>query len=207
MTASIDIGAAPEGVQSLALKRANRHGLIAGATGTGKTVTLQVLAEQFAAAGVNVFAADIKGDLSGIAVPGEPAPAWATARAEEIGMPLVPGAAAVTFWDVYGDLGHPVRTTVTEMGPVLMGRVLEATDAQEGALTIAFRLADDWFKEGKKEGLLLDLNDLRADQVYRGGVLAAQNGEVIAPKPPLRALDNSIKEITVAITHFYGAFG
>jgi len=166
MASSIDIGQAPEGRQSLALKRANRHGLIAGATGTGKTVTLQVLAEAFAREGVNVFAADIKGDLSGIAAIGEPPPAWAVARAEEIGIPITPEAATCTFWDVYGELGHPVRTTVTEMGPVLMGRVLEATAAQEGALTIAFRLADDWIKEGKNEGLLLDLNDLRALLTY-----------------------------------------
>lgn len=162
MASSIEIGASPEGVQSLALKRANRHGLIAGATGTGKTVTLQVLAEAFAREGVNVFAADIKGDFSGCAATGDPAPAWATARAAEINMPLTPEAAPAVFWDVYGELGHPVRTTITEMGPVLMGRVLEASDAQAGALTIAFRLADDWIKEGKNEGLLLDINDLRA---------------------------------------------
>ncbi|MBL8532000.1 MAG: DUF853 family protein [Hyphomonadaceae bacterium] len=174
MTASIEIGASVEGVQRLALKRANRHGLIAGATGTGKTVTLQVLAEQFAAAGCNVFAADIKGDLSGIAVPGEPTPAWASARAAEINLPLTPGAAAVTFWDVYGELGHPIRTTVWEMGPVLMARILDATSAQEGALTIAFRLADDWTKEGKPEGALLDLKDLRAILNY-----VAENGDTI----------------------------
>jgi DNA helicase HerA-like ATPase len=166
MAESIDVGAAPEGVQSLALKRANRHGLIAGATGTGKTVTLQVLAEAFAREGVNVFAADIKGDLSGIAAAGDPAPAWATARAAEINVTLTPEAAPTVFWDVYGELGHPVRTTVTEMGPVLMGRVLEASEAQEGALTIAFRLADDWINEGKNEGLLLDLDDLRALLTY-----------------------------------------
>jgi uncharacterized protein len=158
----IDIGASPEGMQTLALKRANRHGLIAGATGTGKTVTLQVLAEAFARAGVNVFAADIKGDLSGIAIPGDPAPAWALKRAEEIGVTLTPSAAPVVFWDVYGELGHPIRTTVTEMGPVLMARVLEASEAQEGAITIAFKLADDWLKDGKREGLLLNLADLRA---------------------------------------------
>jgi uncharacterized protein len=159
---NIDIGASPEGRQTLALKRANRHGLIAGATGTGKTVTLQALAEAFARAGVNVFAADIKGDLSGIAAAGEPPPAWALKRAEEIGIALTPEAPPVVFWDVYGELGHPVRTTVTEMGPVLMARVLEASDAQEGAITIAFKLADDWLNEGKKEGLLLNLADLRA---------------------------------------------
>jgi hypothetical protein len=177
MAEAIDIGLAPEGVQSLALKRANRHGLIAGATGTGKTVTLQVLAEAFAREGVNVFAADIKGDLSGVAAAGDPPPGWAAARAAEIAMPLTPEAAPAVFWDVYGELGHPVRTTVTEMGPVLMGRVLEATEAQEGALTIAFRLADDWLNEGKNEGLLLDLNDLRALLTY-----LSDNGDDIGKK-------------------------
>ena len=156
MAADIEIGASADGAQTLALKRANRHGLVAGATGTGKTVTLQVLAEAFARAGVNVFAADIKGDLSGMARAGDPPPAWARARADEIGVTLEPMAAPVTFWDVYGELGHPVRATVTEMGPVLMARILDASDAQEGALTIAFHLADE-------EGLaLLDLKDLRA---------------------------------------------
>jgi len=162
MAESILIGASPEGPQELALKRANRHGLIAGATGTGKTVTLQVLAEAFAREGVNVFAADIKGDLSGVAVAGDPPPGWATARAAEVGVTLTPEAQPVVFWDVYGELGHPVRTTVTEMGPVLMSRVLEATEAQEGAITIAFKLADDWLTAGKNEGLLLNLADLRA---------------------------------------------
>jgi uncharacterized protein len=166
MASAIEFGASPEGVQSLALKRANRHGLIAGATGTGKTVTLQVLAEAFAREGVNVFAADIKGDLSGCAATDATPPGWASARAAEINMPITPEAAPAVFWDVYGELGHPVRTTVTEMGPVLMGRVLEATDAQAGALTIAFRIADDWIKEGKNEGLLLDINDLRAMLTY-----------------------------------------
>ncbi len=166
MAGRIEVGVSAEGVQGLALKRANRHGLIAGATGTGKTVTLQVLAERFAREGVNVFAADIKGDLSGCAASGDPPPEWASKRAAEIDLPLEPEAAPAVFWDVYGELGHPIRTTVTEMGPVLMGRVLEATEAQEGALTIAFRIADDWFKEGKNEGLLLDLNDLRALLTY-----------------------------------------
>ena len=121
---------------------ATRHGCITGATGTGKTVTLQVLAEAFAREGVNVFAADIKGDLSGCAAPGAPPPAWAVARAAEINMPLTPEAQPAVFWDVYGELGHPVRTTVTEMGPVLMGRVLEATGARAAVeAMIAERLA------------------------------------------------------------------
>ncbi|MES1202159.1 MAG: helicase HerA-like domain-containing protein [Pseudomonadota bacterium] len=166
MATSILIGSSPDGPQSLALKRANRHGLIAGATGTGKTVTLQVLAEAFAKEGVNVFAADVKGDLSGIAVPGDPPPAWAVERAKEDGITLTPEAPPTVFWDVYGELGLPVRTTVTEMGPVLMARVLESTEAQEGAMTVAFKLADDWFKAGKPEGLLLNLADLRAILTY-----------------------------------------
>jgi hypothetical protein len=204
--ATIEIGASPEGVQSLALKRANRHGLIAGATGTGKTVTLQVLAERFAAAGVNVFAADIKGDLSGVAASGDPAPEWATKRASEINLALEPQAAPTVFWDVYGELGHPVRTTVTEMGPVLMGRVLEATPAQEGALTIAFRLADDWFKDGKNEGLLLDLNDLRALLTY-----LSDNAEDIGKKyglvtpQSIAALQRKILQLEMdGADHFFG---
>ena len=172
MADAIDIGLAPEGMQSLALKRANRHGLIAGATGTGKTVTLQVLAEEFAKNGVNVFAADIKGDLSGVAAPmPTPPPEWAVSRAREIEVSIVPEAQPVVFWDVYGEIGHPVRTTVTEMGPVLMASVLDATDAQEGALTVAFKLADDWLTKGateedKNRGLLLNLADLRAILTY-----------------------------------------
>ncbi|MFT3728063.1 MAG: DUF853 family protein [Terricaulis sp.] len=167
MATSIDIGVAPEGPQALALKRANRHGLIAGATGTGKTVTLQLLAEEFAKNGVNVFAADIKGDLSGVAVSAAtPLPGWAAARAKDIGVTITPEAQPVVFWDVYGELGHPVRTTITEMGPVLMSSILDATDAQEGALTVAFKLADDWLKAGKNEGLLLNLADLRAILTY-----------------------------------------
>ena len=156
------IGVAKEGPQHLALKRANRHGLVAGATGTGKTVTLQVMAEQFANAGVAVFAADVKGDLSGIAEPGAPAPKWAADRAAELKIEdYSPSAPPVVFWDVYGQQGHPIRTTVTEMGPILISRILDCTDAQEGAITIAFKLADDWLKAGKNEGLLLNLKDLR----------------------------------------------
>jgi DNA helicase HerA-like ATPase len=157
LSGSILIGVAPEGPQALSLKRANRHGLIAGATGTGKTVTLQTLAEQFAKAGVCVFAADVKGDLSGISAPGQPPPAWAAQRAAEIKLENhQPEAAPVVFWDIYGREGHPVRTTVTEMGPVLMSRILDCSPAQEGAMTVAFRLADE-------EGLaLLDMKDLRA---------------------------------------------
>lgn len=158
----IVIGAAPEGLQTLVLRRANRHGLVAGATGTGKTVTLQVLAEAFSAAGVPVFAADVKGDLSGVSQAGDPPPKWAAARAAEIGVELTPAAAPTVFWDVYGELGHPIRATVTELGPLLLGRILDCSEAQEGALAIAFKLADDWLAAGNQAGLLLDLKDLRA---------------------------------------------
>ncbi|HWA22807.1 MAG TPA: helicase HerA-like domain-containing protein [Caulobacterales bacterium] len=163
MAADILIGGSPDGPVIMALKRANRHGLIAGATGTGKTVTLQTLAESFSREGVAVFAADVKGDLSGIAAPGAPPPGWAVERAKQIGLAdYTPSAPPVVFWDLYGQQGHPIRTTLTEMGPVLIGRILEATDAQEGALAVAFKLADDWLKAGKQEGLLLNLADLRS---------------------------------------------
>ena len=140
----------------LRLRYANRHGLITGATGTGKTVSLQILAEGFSAAGVPVFCADIKGDLSGIAVAGEPKDFLAK-RAEQIGFDDYEYKAFDTvFWDLFGEQGHPIRTTISEMGPLLLARLLELTDVQEGVLNIAFALADD-------EGLLLlDLKDLRS---------------------------------------------
>ncbi len=142
--------------QYLALKYANRHGLIAGATGTGKTVTLQILAEGFSSAGVPVFAADVKGDLSGIAAPGEMKD-FLVARAEKIGLEgYAPEATPVVFWDLFGEKGHPIRATVSEMGPLLIARLLDLNETQEGVLTLAFRVADD-------DGLLLlDLKDLRA---------------------------------------------
>lgn len=140
----------------LNLKYGNRHGLITGATGTGKTVTLQVLAEGFSAAGVPVFAADIKGDLSGIAKLGV-AQGWQTARAADIGFDdYADDVFPTMFWDLYGQQGHPVRATISEIGPVLLARMLDLNDTQEGVLNIAFRVADE-------EGLLLlDLKDLRA---------------------------------------------
>ncbi|MFD3190862.1 helicase HerA-like domain-containing protein [Sedimentitalea sp. HM32M-2] len=152
--------------QELALKYANRHGLIAGATGTGKTVTLQILAEGFSDAGVPVFLSDVKGDLSGLARAGSSAhkldPAFRE-RAARIGFAdYAYRAYPVTFWDLFGQSGHPVRTTVAEMGPLLLARLLELTEAQEGILNIAFRLADE-------EGLpLLDLKDLQALLVWIG---------------------------------------
>jgi DNA helicase HerA-like ATPase len=135
----------------------NRHGLITGATGTGKTVSLQILAEGFSEAGVPVFCADIKGDLAGLAVAGEPKDFLAN-RAETIGFSeeYKFGAFPVVFWDVFGKQGHPVRTTVSEMGPLLLARMLDLNDTQEGVLNIAFRIADE-------DGLLLlDLKDLQA---------------------------------------------
>ena len=146
--------------QELNLGRANRHGLIAGATGTGKTVTLQGMAESFSAAGVPVFVADVKGDLSGIAMPGSPTFKNAgklEERARELGMTdYAYSDNPVVFWDLYGEQGHPIRTTVSEMGPLLLARLLDLNETQQGVLDIVFRFADE-------QGLLLlDLEDLQA---------------------------------------------
>ena len=165
---SIFIGAESGGgnPQALELSRANRHGLIAGATGTGKTVTLQGIVEGLSAAGVPCFVADVKGDLSGLAMAGSPTAKMHevfAARAAEIGMsdwtyPDNP----VQFWDLFGEQGHPIRTTVSEMGPLLLARLMDLNDVQEGVLNIAFNVAD-------KEGLLLlDLDDLQAMLVHCG---------------------------------------
>ncbi|MCP3471082.1 DUF853 domain-containing protein [Bradyrhizobium sp. CCGUVB1N3] len=139
----------------LTLALANRHGLVTGATGTGKTVSLQVMAEGFARAGVPVFAADIKGDLSGISEVGE-AKDFIVKRAADMGLTFQPDQFSTVFWDVFGEQGHPVRATVTEMGPLLLARMLDLNDVQEGVLNVAFRVADD-------NGLtLIDMKDLRA---------------------------------------------
>jgi len=149
------------GPEVLLLHRANRHGVVAGATGTGKTVTLQIMAQGFSDAGVPVFCADVKGDLSGIAVPGSPNEKL-LARASGMGLTLQPKAAPVVFWDLYGQKGHPIRTTVSEIGPLLLARMLNLNDVQEGVLSVVFHVAD-------KEGLLLlDLDDLRALLVHVG---------------------------------------
>lgn len=146
----------------LLLSTANRHGMIAGATGTGKTATLRVLAEGFSRAGVPVFAPDIKGDLAGLCMPAEPKP-FIAERLGKIGNPpWSPEGHPVVFWDLYGELGHPLRATVSEMGPTLLARMLQLNDTQEGVLNIVFRIADE-------QGLLLvDLKDLRAVLVNVG---------------------------------------
>ena len=151
--------------QGLLLNYANRHGLIAGATGTGKTVTLQTLAESLSLAGVPVFLADVKGDLAGMSQSGVAEGSLHESfqkRAETIGVDLDYQAFPVTFWDVWGEKGHPVRTTPAEMGPLLLSRLLDLSDAQEGVMNIAFRVADE-------QGLaLLDLKDLQSMLVWVG---------------------------------------
>jgi len=153
--AEIFVGAS-DADQYLLLKYGNRHGLVAGATGTGKTVTLQTLAEGFSAFGVPVFMADVKGDLSGISQPGGDNPK-AVERAKLLKIDGYKGRGFPTiYWDLFGDKGHPVRTTVSEIGPVLMARLLELNDTQEGVLNIVFKVADE-------QGLLLlDFKDLQA---------------------------------------------
>ena len=140
---------------TLLLRLANRHGLVAGATGTGKTVTLQVMAEGFSRAGVPVFAADVKGDLSGVAAAGQANDAL-VARAKSLGYDYEPDRFPVMFWDLFGEQGHPIRATISEMGPLLLSRLMDLNDVQEGVLNIAFKVADE-------QGLLLlDMKDLRA---------------------------------------------
>ncbi|HEY1144790.1 MAG TPA: helicase HerA-like domain-containing protein, partial [Allosphingosinicella sp.] len=159
-TDGIFIGVGGGQPQRLVLNRANRHGLIAGATGTGKTVTLQGMAEGFSRAGVPVFVADVKSDLSGMAMAGSPIAKVHTAfaaRAAEIGdTDWAYKENPVQFWDLFGEQGHPIRTTVSEMGPLLLARLMDLNEVQEGVLAIAFHVAD-------KDGLLLlDLDDLQA---------------------------------------------
>jgi DNA double-strand break repair helicase HerA and related ATPase len=161
--------------QLLDLRLANRHGLIAGATGTGKTVSLQVLAEGLSAHGVPVFMADVKGDLSGISQVGSPNPKL-DERARTVGLADYGQRAFPTvFWDLFGEQGHPVRTTVSEMGPLMLARLLDLNETQEGVLAVAFEVADD-------QGLLLlDLKDLRALMNFvgeRASELSIQYGRV-----------------------------
>ncbi len=173
--AAVDANGKVTDPQYLNLKRANRHGLIAGATGTGKTVTLQGLVDSFSALGVPVFVSDVKGDLAGLAMAGSPTGKLHepfTARASEIGYASYSYADnPVVFWDLYGESGHPIRTTVSEMGPLLLARILDLNETQEGVLNIAFRVADD---EGM---LLLNLADLQAMLVW-----CAENADTIGVK-------------------------
>ena len=193
MSADIFIGAEtgnPGYKQFFHLKWANRHGLIAGATGTGKTVTLQSLAEGFSDAGVPVFMADVKGDLSGLCQQsgGEK---WIADRASLIGLDDFKAKAfPVTFWDVFGEKGHAVRTTITEIGPVLLSRMLELNDIQEGVLNVAFRHAD-------AQGLLiLDIKDLRAllnDIHENASAISANYGQV--SKPSIAAIQRALLQL------------
>jgi DNA helicase HerA-like ATPase len=190
MSKDIFIGAEtgnPDYKQFFALKWANRHGLIAGATGTGKTVTLHSLAEGFSNAGVPVFMSDVKGDLSGLCQPSANED-FITKRNEQIGVTdFRPQAFPVAFWDMYGVLGHPVRTTISEIGPVLLARMLELNDTQEGVLNVAFRHADE-------EGLLLiDLKDLRAllNLIHeKASEISALYGQV--SKPSIATIQRSL---------------
>lgn len=188
------------GPEYLKLRYGNRHGLITGATGTGKTVSLQVLAEGFAAAGVPVFAADIKGDLSGIAKMGA-AQGWQTKRAAEIGFADYADAVfPAIFWDLFGERGHPVRATISDMGPVLLARILELNDTQAGVLNIAFEVADE-------EGLLLlDLKDLRAllvDIQERSKEISARYGNVATAS--IGAIQRSLLGLEQqGADHFFG---
>ncbi|MBU2340151.1 MAG: DUF853 domain-containing protein, partial [Alphaproteobacteria bacterium] len=168
--------------QYLRLDQANRHGLIAGATGTGKTVTLQGLAEGFSAQGVPVFVADVKGDLAGVAMAGSPQFKRADkleARAAQLGMTDYAYADnAAVFWDLYGEQGFPIRTTVSEMGPLLLARLLDLNDTQEGVLQIVFRHADE------NGLLLLDLGDLQSLLAWayeNSGALSGTYGNVSKP--------------------------
>jgi hypothetical protein len=159
-------GAGYAEAEQLLLKFGNRHGLIAGATGTGKSVTLQILAEGLSDAGVPVFLADVKGDLAGLALSGSDSFKLHDAfmkRAATIGYSDYRYRAfPVTFWDLYGQQGHPIRTTVSEMGPLMLSRMLDLSEAQEGAMNIAFRLSDE------EQLPLLDLKDLQALLVFIG---------------------------------------
>ena len=206
MTDGIFIGADAGGAspQRLELKRANRHGLIAGATGTGKTVTLQGIVEGFSAAGVACFVADVKGDLSGLAMAGSPTAKTHevfAARAAEIGMTDWRYAdTPVQFFDLFGEQGHPVRTTVSEMGPLLLARLMALNDVQEGVLTIAFHVADE-------DGLLLiDLDDLQAMLAHcagRADELTTRYGNV--SKQSIGAIQRSLLQLRAqGAEHFFG---
>ncbi|MBS2023329.1 MAG: DUF853 family protein, partial [Deltaproteobacteria bacterium] len=162
MAASINVAHAEGRAISLLPSMSNRHGLITGATGTGKSVSLKVLAEGFARLGVPVFLSDVKGDLAGLAMDGDPSEKL-SARCKQYGLPMPQLVAPpVAFWDVFGKLGHPARCTVTDMGPALLSRMLSLNETQAGVLALSFKIADD-------HGLLLlDFKDLRALLQYIG---------------------------------------
>ncbi|WP_442578563.1 helicase HerA-like C-terminal domain-containing protein [Mesorhizobium sp. ASY16-5R] len=173
--------------EELLLRYGNRHGLVTGATGTGKTVSLQVMAEGFSNAGVPVFCADIKGDLSGIAMMGE-AKDFLVKRAEQVKLdPYEFQEFPVIFWDLFGEQGHPIRATVSEMGPLLLSRLMNLTEAQEGIINIAFRIADE-------DGLLLlDMKDLQAllsNIAERADEISTRYGNVT--KPSVGAIQRSL---------------
>lgn len=204
MSDGIFIGLGGGKPQSLDLRRANRHGLIAGATGTGKTVTLQGIIEGFSKVGVPSFVADVKGDLSGLAMAGSPQAkthAAFAARAAEIGetdWAYVDNP--VQFWDLYGEQGHPIRTTVSEMGPLLLSRLMDLNEVQEGVMTIAFHVAD-------KEGLLLlDLDDLQAMLAHcanRADELTTTYGNV--SKQSIGVIQRALLQLrTQGGDHFFG---
>jgi uncharacterized protein len=175
----------------LTLALANRHGLVTGATGTGKTVSLQVMAEGFARAGVPVFAADIKGDLSGVAEVGE-AKDFILARAKQMALTFQPDQFSTVFWDVFGEQGHPVRATVLEMGPLLLSRMLDLNDVQEGVLNVAFRVADD-------HGMpIIDMKDLRAILDAIVPVVAKKSADTEAEDilAPIRAAAQKFGNVT-----------
>ena len=201
----IFIGTAADGTaQTLELARANRHGLIAGATGTGKTVTLQGIIEGLSAAGVPCFVADVKGDLSGLAMAGSPTARTHepfAARAKEIGYADWSYAdTPVQFWDLFGEQGHPIRTTVSEMGPLLLARLMDLNEVQEGVLTIAFTVADE------EKLLLLDLDDLQAMLVAcgeRADDLTTTYGNV--SKQSVGAIQRSVLQLrSQGAEHFFG---
>jgi DNA helicase HerA-like ATPase len=181
------------------LRLANRHGLITGATGTGKTVTLQGLAESFSDAGVPVFCADVKGDLSGVAETGTPKD-WIEQRAKLIGYTVDYKAYPVIFWDLFGRQGHPIRATVTEAGPLLLSRLMDLSEAQEGVLNIAFKLADE------EKLHLLDLRDLQAlleDLAARDDTLTTRYGNIT--KATIGAIQRSLLVLEQqGAEHFFG---
>ncbi|HSF13316.1 MAG TPA: helicase HerA-like domain-containing protein [Erythrobacter sp.] len=205
MAGDIYLGLGSDGSrQALALSRANRHGLIAGATGTGKTVTLQGIAESFSAAGVPVFVADVKGDLSGIAMPGSPTFKHAEkleSRAKELGITdYAYTDNPVIFWDLFGEQGHPIRTTISEMGPLLLARLLDLNETQEGVLQIIFKYADE------NGLLLLDLGDLTALLAWANENAAELSGKYgNVTKPSVGSIQRQLLSFeSQGAEHFFG---